>query len=269
MVAPTPRPGLVRFGGGLVFACAVSLAAAATAAEPLAVVAALRGRVQVVPRAGAPVAASFGRALERGDKLVVGPGAAVTLFFDDGNVVELGERSTITVTGRVSAQRGAHPGLPGEVVANVSRFVIGGSRETGLVAMSTLRGGDASPLLLAPRRTEVLEPRPSFRWRAVSGATRYQVSISGDRGELWTREATGERLQYSGHRGLHRRSRHARRALPGPAPRGRRQRRHHRRAARARRDAVGTVGDRYIPRRVAKLSGMARNVVAVESLPNM
>ena len=36
----------------------------------------------------------------------------------------------------------------------------------------------------------------TFAWRAVEGATRYRVSVSGDGGELWDREVKGLALDY-------------------------------------------------------------------------
>lgn len=180
---------------GLCLATLLFAAAAATA-EPLAVLAAVKGRVEVTPaRGGPPGRASFGLALERGDKVTVPPGGSATVFFNDGNVIELAEKSAITIGGKAATRPRA--GLPGDVYANVAKFVTGGSRETGLVAMSSLRAGsDPLPLLLAPRKTELLDPRPAFQWRAVEGATRYRVAVSGEAGEIWNREVEGRSLDY-------------------------------------------------------------------------
>ena len=173
---------------------------AAASAEPLAVIAAVRGRVEVTAAGGGPrLYASFGRALERGDRVTVPPGGAATLCFNDGNVVELGEKSTLTIGGRAGARTksGGAPGIPGEVYASVTKFGSGGSRETGLVALSALRSTAAdAPVLLEPRKSELLDGRPAFRWRAVEGATRYRLAVSGDQGELWSRELAGTALDY-------------------------------------------------------------------------
>jgi hypothetical protein len=168
-----------------------------TATDPVAVIASVKGRVDVTSAHGGPVQrATFGRALQPGDRLSVAAGGAATLFFNDGNVVELAEKSTMTVSGRVGGKSQAGPaaGLPGEVYASVSKFVAGGSRETGLIAGSPLRGApDAgAPMLIAPRNTAVIDARPAFRWRGVEGASRYRLAVSSaERGELWTREVTG------------------------------------------------------------------------------
>jgi hypothetical protein len=173
------------------------------AAEPLAVIAAVKGRVQIVgARSRAPQRAIFGRALERGDRVTVGPGGSATVFFDDGNLIELGEKSSVTIGGRVGSKTAAgQRTVPGDVYAQVSKFVTSGSRETGLVAMSSMRGGstadDAAPLIMAPRKTALLDARPAFRWRGVAGAERYRVRVSAvDGAELWSREVTGTTLAY-------------------------------------------------------------------------
>jgi hypothetical protein len=169
-------------------------------AEPFALIASAKGKVEVVPAGGGdPLRASFGRPLERGDKVVVGPDATATIYFSDGNVIELGEKSSVTVGGKVGAAAKVGPGaeLPGTVYASVSRSVTGGSRQTGLIAGSQLRGGpEQKPLLLAPRKCDVTTDRPAFTWRAVEGAARYKVTLSGEEGERWSRETTAPGLAY-------------------------------------------------------------------------
>jgi hypothetical protein len=169
------------------------------AGAPLAIVAAVKGRVEVVSSRGGPAAVvSFGRPLARGDRVVVAPGGSATVFFNDGNVVELGERSTITVGGRAAAKPRAGAGeLSGEIYASVNRFVAGGSRETGLVGLTPLRAGAAAqPLLVQPRRTNLIDGRPRFAWAPVAGASRYRVTVSGEQGELWHRDVADTALDY-------------------------------------------------------------------------
>jgi hypothetical protein len=160
-------------------------------AEPVAVIAAAKGEVQVqAARGGKPINAPFGRPLERGDRVSVGASSSATVFFNDGNVVELAEKSALTVGARAAAAKDA-TALPGEVFTQVSRFVTSGSRESGLVSLSGMRSAPASAALIAaPRQCDVLDDRPALAWRAVDGATRYRVSVSGEKGELWTREVS-------------------------------------------------------------------------------
>jgi hypothetical protein len=183
-----------------VFACLLCAIASPALADPFALLASVKGKVEVTAaKGGEPVRASFGRPLERGDRVSVGPGGAATIYFSDGNVIELAEKSAVTVGGRVGSSAKVGPGAETQagVYAQVSKVVTGGSRQSGLVALSQMRAGeDRPPTILAPRRADVLEDRPAFSWRAVEGANRYRVVVSGEGGELWSREVSGVSLDY-------------------------------------------------------------------------
>lgn len=175
-----------------------SLSPSLVHADPVAIIASLKGKVTVqASRSAEPVAATFGRALEAGDRVQLAPGAAATILFNDGNVVELSEKSTLTIGGAPKGGKGGGK-LPGDVFAQVAKLSTGGSRKSGLVVMAPMRSGGvvAGPEPIAPRQTDVLSDRPAFEWRAVEGAQRYRVTLSGDEGELWAREATSATLPY-------------------------------------------------------------------------
>lgn len=56
------------------------------------------------------------------------------------------------------------------------------------------RTGDpirAFPVLISPRKTKLLDPRPTLRWTPVSGASVYRVSIIRGTAEHWAREVSG------------------------------------------------------------------------------
>lgn len=185
-------------------AVVVAVAVAGSAfADPVAVVGAVEGKATLTPakgRKGAPVPVSFGAALEPGDLIAVAPRSRATLFFNDGNVIELGAGSSLTIGGRAAAGNAAGGDkLPREAFAAVTNFRISGSRERGLVAAPALRSGEAAdrtPEPLAPRSTDVLEDRPGFSWRAVRSATRYSVHVSNDGGELWTADSDHPALAF-------------------------------------------------------------------------
>jgi len=179
-------------------------------ADPLAILAAAEGAVEVVSGRGASQHATFGRPLERGDVVKVGAAGAATVVFNDGHVTRLAAGRSLTIeAGAEASGDDASASVPGEVFAQVSKYVTAGSRQKGLVALSALRSGkgtDALPLIVAPRMTDLLDDRPSFRWRAVEGAQRYRVTLSGDDGDLWTKEVSTAELAYPADAA----------ALPGP-----------------------------------------------------
>ena len=102
---------------------ATAVYASAAAAEPIAFVVAMKGPVTVTSAKGVAAKAALGRPLERGDKVKVGAGGSASLFFSDGNVVELGEGSSITVGGKLAAADAKRVGpgseVSGEVFAKV------------------------------------------------------------------------------------------------------------------------------------------------------
>ena len=184
--------------GAVVALALCALTARAAWADPYAILASVKGKVEVTSKGGTPQRATFGRPLERGDKVVVAPGGTATVYLSDGNVIELAERSAVTIGGTVTSKSASGAELPGTVYSQVSKFVTGGSRTTGLVAMSSMRGGgeDALPILDEPRKSQVMTDRPTFRWHPAGDATRYRVTVSGDQGDLWTREVEGLTLAY-------------------------------------------------------------------------
>jgi len=186
----------------IVFAVWLSpfLLAGPVLAEPLAILAAAEGTVQVVSGQGAARPATFGRPLERGEVVRVGAGGTATVVFNDGHVARLAAGSSLTVDDRGAEAGGdAAATVSGEVFSQVSKYVTAGSRQKGLVALSALRSGkgaDSLPLIVAPRMTDLLDDRPSFRWRPVDGAQRYRLTLSGDEGDLWTKEVTTTGLEF-------------------------------------------------------------------------
>lgn len=159
------------------------------ASKAVAIVASLKGRVEVTGARGGAQPAAFGLALQRGDRVSVGKGGGATLLLADGSVITLAERGSITMGG---ASKPVHAtALPGEVFAHASQFATAGSRQTGLVTLSDMRSdaAEGAPLLLSPRNTFVTREAPKLRWRSVPGAARYRVRGGPAGGaEAWARE---------------------------------------------------------------------------------
>jgi hypothetical protein len=167
----------------------------------LAYLAAVTGGVDLyLGSAKAAQRGSMGRALAKGDRVQVGKDGAATLLFNDGSIVELKANSSLTVgAGKSGAAAGKSDQVLASVFQSVSDGVVGGSRETGLVALAPVRSSSTSlALILSPRQTDILETKPGFRWRSIRGATRYRVVVSGENGELWQRETADTTLGYPG-----------------------------------------------------------------------
>lgn len=178
-------------------ACLAVAAAAAPTVPPVAFITDLSGGVVVARAAGKrSTAASLGAALRPGDRIEIGAGGAATILFKDGNLLELPERTVFTVGARKAAEARGGDELMAGVFKSVTEGVVGGSRESGLVALAPARGRGGLDLILAPRQTDLLDDRPAFRWRAVAGASRYAIVVSSDTGSLWRRETADTALAY-------------------------------------------------------------------------
>ena len=184
-------------------AIATSLACASVAmAEPVAFIVAMKGPVTVTGGKGTTAKASLGGPLERGNKVTVGAGGTASLFFSDGNIIELGAGSSMTVGGKLSAadakRIGPGSGVSSEVFTRVSKFITSDRKQAGLVALSPMRGGPEAvkALILEPRRSALLSGRPRFAWSSLAGATRYKVTVTNDDGALWSREVSDTVLAY-------------------------------------------------------------------------
>jgi len=189
---------VVMIGAGTAIATPHSVIAASDE-DPIALLIGLKGKVEVLPSGTKQTErAALGRGLMKGDRVNVAPGASATLFFNDGNVIELSEKSSIAVNGRPSKKAGvSSAAISADIFKSASRPIAAGSRETGLVALAPMRGsGDEEPIIRSPRRTDLLSDRPTLAWRAVDGATRYRITVSGDDGELWRRETNSTALPY-------------------------------------------------------------------------
>ena len=171
-----------------------ALLASAAQADPVAFVVAIKGKVTVVASgSNSPQRAVLGRPLERGDRVQVGDASTASLFFGNGNLIELGPQSSVTVGGKVTAGSAERLG-PGsdvsrDVFLKISRYIKGDSKQTGMIALAPMRGEKSvfEPLMLSPRRSGIRSDRPDFQWRSVAGAARYRLKLteSGAETELF------------------------------------------------------------------------------------
>ncbi|HLK86063.1 MAG TPA: FecR family protein [Candidatus Binataceae bacterium] len=84
----------------LVFMLALIVAPRAHAQTPAGTISALSGNV-VIERAGKPIPAAQGTALEVGDKLKTAANSRVTIGLSDGSTLELSDSSTLVLTENV------------------------------------------------------------------------------------------------------------------------------------------------------------------------
>lgn len=52
------------------------------------------------------------------------------------------------------------------------------------------------PVIIAPRKTKLLDDQPPLRWNGVEGATSYDVTLLGDGSTVWQKQAAGTEMAY-------------------------------------------------------------------------
>lgn len=155
----------------VIFCCVAHVAVNAQAATEHAI-AEVQGRVEV-KRAGWGnfVGATVGMLVKNGDLLQLADRASAKVTCSDLSVREVRERSYRVQCGTNNP---------------VIRYK--GSR------VSRVRAGvpvAAFPIVLSPRMTKLLDPRPTLRWTPVTGVTTYRVSIMRGAVEHWGQEVSG------------------------------------------------------------------------------
>ncbi|MBI4841828.1 MAG: tetratricopeptide repeat protein [candidate division NC10 bacterium] len=170
--------------GGL-FLLATTGAFAAQAGEPVAVLTEIRvgqGEVRVKSAAEAEWKAPLPLlSLRPGDQIRATRNATVVLMFTGG-------QGTLTVSAGNSPYTvqapaaGAAPGKTPELLAHLSRVLMGKKKELSYVPLA-VRSVKQPPLLLSPRDGKLLGP-PALEW-AGSDRARYAVRLFGPQGLVW------------------------------------------------------------------------------------
>jgi hypothetical protein len=115
--------------------------------------------------------------------------AAVGMLVKNGDLLQLAERASAKVTcADLSVRNVSERSYRVRCGSNSPVMRFKGAR------YSRLRTGNAIatfPVLISPRMTKLLDPRPTLRWTPMNGATSYRVSIMRGSVEHWAQEVTG------------------------------------------------------------------------------
>ena len=161
--------GCLIIGGGAVHTTAESLDAGETGNPGWHVVVHITGSIKVKREGWKHFApAMFGTMLRRGDTLLLEEPAHATVVCSDLTMRDV--------------PRGVS-GVPCKAAS--SDLVYKQSR------IHPLKGSvsDEFPVIISPRKTKLLNPRPTLRWTPVKGISQYKVSIRGSDNISWTMDA--------------------------------------------------------------------------------
>src|SRR5262249_42798805 len=123
----------------------------------------------------------FGTALHYGDLLRLDGSAQATVVCTDLTLA-----TVPSGVGGIPCPVGREPNGPG--------LVYDGS----LVNPTRSNPSGEFPLVVAPRKTNLLDPRPTLRWTPVAGVTTYTVSVRGPKVSWSTEVTSGTEVAYPG-----------------------------------------------------------------------
>src|SRR5215203_509200 len=184
------RPRPARHLALLAVALAFGVADPAQSAELTAVLTQLQGNVTIAeagpPRRGGaifpvPRPARFLQVVGRGDRVNVRSGAGAGFVGSMDRWVELsGVKDQPLSESLCLAGKPLPPGTYRRLAPAAGKMI---SLKGVLVFEGETRGDEdedfAIPLVLSPRRTAVLDPRPKILWTQVADATEYAIELSG------------------------------------------------------------------------------------------
>jgi hypothetical protein len=171
------------------------------AAKPVGMIIAVKGKVTIQSKKGKPKQVRVMRLLSVGDKLSTGKGSETTLVFFASKYRErLSANRKATVAAKGCVPRKA------VVRKETRRLVIRGAREFGknkisgggaVVIFRDLGLPEQIPPVAAMFGSVVLSQKPAFSWKALSGATSYQVKCETSSGNPhWSVVTQTNRLAY-------------------------------------------------------------------------
>jgi hypothetical protein len=162
-------------------------------APPLAVLMSCSGDVIVVKTDGTSVRGTFGQPLAAGDEVRTGNDATADVLFENGNYISVGANSSMKVRG--TKTQGAEPAKPmGDNGFEVAQNFLKLKSAQGTSSISGLRGSEdwAEKLrAVSPRKTRVIDGRPTFVWEAGEPEEELQLTVYSDAALHWKSTVQG------------------------------------------------------------------------------
>ena len=163
----------------------------------LAVISDVRGTVLVnIAGDDEPMKAVFGTQLFQGDQLETGKKANVTMLFSNGNLINLGGNSNITISGNQSGSpsRNIGSGMAG----NFSDLAMRQDNKGEMGVLMDLRSDETSQLILplSPCNTMILNNTPSMKWVSKKPADEYVVRLYNGQGLVWEKRCSATSLEF-------------------------------------------------------------------------
>lgn len=163
----------------------------------LAVISDVRGTVLVnIAGNDEGTKAVFGTQLFQGDQLETGKKANVTMLFSNGNLINLGPNSNITLSGNQSGNGSRNVGAG--MAGNFSDLAMRQDNKGEMGVLMDLRSDETSQLILplSPCNTMISTLKPKLQWKSMKPADEYVVRIYNGQGLVWEKRTTATILEF-------------------------------------------------------------------------
>ena len=140
--------------------------------------------------------AVFGMQLEQGDQVSTDKESRATVLFSNGNLINLGANSNITISGSSSGgnSRNVGAGLAG----NFSNLAMRQDNRGEVGVLMDLRSDETSQLIIpiTPCNTRICTAQPTISWESSRPADEYVVRLYNSQGLVWEVRTEENTLDY-------------------------------------------------------------------------
>ena len=140
--------------------------------------------------------AVFGMQLAEGDRLETGRKANVTLLFSNGNLINLGPNSNITISGNQSGSSSMNIGAG--MAGNFSDLAMRQDNKGEMGVLMDLRSDETSQQIipLSPCNTMISTSTPGLKWDSRKPADEFVVRLYNGQGLVWEKRTTSTSMAF-------------------------------------------------------------------------
>jgi hypothetical protein len=182
---------------------AVSVAYAQKSAQCLAVITGIKGSVMIKQSDQKEFSrTTWGTQLYQGDKIKTGTDSQASLTFSDGNIMEVGGGSEVTISGKPKAGEvtGGNVKKVSSAAMMIDISTLASKREskTDMGTLAGLRAVDIDkPIeLVTPFNSLIRTNKPSFSWESKKAYDMYVVNLYSAKGLVWSKKAAATTLNF-------------------------------------------------------------------------
>ncbi len=143
----------------------------------------------------------WGAQLYQGDQVKTSKESGVSLLFSNGNLIDLGSNSMITISIKSSSEnetKKAVKNIGSELIADFSTLTLRRDDKGEIGALVGLRTVyiDRQVVLISPYKTFINTNLPSFSWFSKKSFDNFNVKLYNSNGLLWSKEISENKMEY-------------------------------------------------------------------------